>query len=98
MIYNRKFLGLTRPVSLFVLGVLLGSGLCLQAAGPEPAGWYSGDMHVHRSCGGSPVSVSSIYNTMVSQDVSVVSLLADIGNGEVQNPLCLSTKPGEWGP
>ena len=33
-----------------------------------------------------PVSVSSIYNTMVSQDLSVVSLLADMGNGEVQNP------------
>jgi hypothetical protein len=57
-----------------------------QAASPESAGWYAGDMHAHRSCGGSPVTVSSIYNTMVSQDLSVISLLADMGNGEVQNP------------
>ena len=51
-----------------------------------PAGWYSGDMHVHRSCGGSPEATSSIYDTMVGQDLSVVSLLADMGNGEVQDP------------
>ncbi|HYG36062.1 MAG TPA: hypothetical protein VEC99_14830, partial [Clostridia bacterium] len=56
-------------------------------AGPEPAGWYAGDMHVHRSCGGSPQSVSSIYNAMVNADLHIVSLLADMGNGEVQNPL-----------
>ena len=57
-----------------------------QAAGPEPTGWYAGDMHVHRSCGGSPVTVSSIYDAMVAQDLSVVSLLADMGNGEVKDP------------
>jgi uncharacterized protein (TIGR02597 family) len=56
-------------------------------ANPEPADWYPGDMHVHRSCGGSPVTVSSIYNMMVSQDLSVVALLADMGNGEVQDPV-----------
>ena len=55
--------------------------------GPEPAGWYSGDMHVHRSCGGSPVPVSTIYDAMVAQDLDVVSLLADMGNGEVQDPI-----------
>ncbi len=54
---------------------------------PEPADWYPGDMHVHRSCGGSPVTVSSIYNTMVRQDLSVLTLLADMGNGEVQDPV-----------
>ena len=27
------------------------------AQSPAPAGWYSGDMHVHRSCGGGPVPV-----------------------------------------
>jgi beta-glucanase (GH16 family) len=57
----------------------------LRVAGPEPAGWYAGDMHVHRSCGSSPASVSSIYDTMASQDLAVVSLLADMGNGEVQD-------------
>ena len=54
---------------------------------PEPLGWYAGDMHVHRSCGGSPESVSSMFNRMSPQNLSAESLLADIGNGEVQNPI-----------
>ena len=54
-------------------------------ARPEPAGWVAGDPHVHRSCGGAPVSIASIHDAMVAQDVDVVSLLADMGNGEVQN-------------
>jgi hypothetical protein len=60
--------------------------ITLQSAGPEPAGWYAGDMHVHRSCGGSPESISSVYNKMSTQNLSVVSLLADMGNGEVLYP------------
>lgn len=55
-------------------------------ANPEPAGWFAGDMHVHRSCGGTPVPVSSIYDGMAANDLAVVSLLADMGNGEVQDP------------
>jgi len=54
---------------------------------PEPAGWYAGDMHVHRSCGGAPESVSSMFNRMSPQNLSAESLLADMGNGEVQNPI-----------
>jgi hypothetical protein len=61
--------------------------ITLQSGTPEPAGWYAGDMHVHRSCGGSPESVSSLYNKMSSQNLAVISLLADMGNGEVQNPV-----------
>ena len=26
--------------------------LAATSTGPEPAGWYAGDIHVHRSCGG----------------------------------------------
>jgi phosphodiesterase/alkaline phosphatase D-like protein len=44
-------------------------------------------MHVHRSCGGAPVPVSTIYDAMVAQDVTVVSLLADMGNGEGKDPV-----------
>ena len=55
-------------------------------SGVEPAGWYAGDMHVHRSCGGSPESISSLLTKMSSQNLAVISLLADMGNGEVQNP------------
>jgi Domain of unknown function (DUF4082) len=56
------------------------------STGPEPTGWFTGDIHVHRSCGGSPESVSSIYSKMATNSLSVASLLADMGNGEVQNP------------
>ena len=57
------------------------------AARPEPTNWFTGDIHVHRSCGGAPVSMDTISNTMVSADLSVVSLLADMGNGEVLDPV-----------
>jgi uncharacterized protein YjdB len=82
---NKRCFWQTSSLAFLVLAALGGFGLKVQAAGPEPAGWYAGDMHVHRSCGTSPEAVSSIYNTMVSQDLSVISLLADMGNGEVQN-------------
>lgn len=52
---------------------------------PEPADWYAGDMHVHRSCGGTPEPVADIYRKMIPRDLAVVSLLADMGNGEVRN-------------
>jgi hypothetical protein len=57
------------------------------AAGPEPAGWYAGDMHVHRSCGGAPTSLSTMYQLMSTNDLAAMALLADMGNGEVQDPL-----------
>jgi hypothetical protein len=56
------------------------------STGPEPAGWYAGDIHVHRSCGGTAESVSSIKQKMDDEDLRFIALLADCGNGEVQNP------------
>ena len=53
---------------------------------PEPAGWYAGDMHVHRSCGGSPDALATMYQMMAPNNLAAISLLADMGNGEVQNP------------
>ena len=58
----------------------------IQGTGLEPAGWYAGDMHVHRSCGGSPESITSLYQKMSPNSLSIISLLADMGNGEVQAP------------
>jgi hypothetical protein len=55
--------------------------------GPEPAGWFAGDMHVHRSCGGSPEAVSSLYGKMGPENLAAISLLADMGNGEVLDPV-----------
>jgi hypothetical protein len=51
-----------------------------------PPSWYAGDMHVHRSCGGSPESVTSLYSKMATNNLATISLLADMGNGEVQDP------------
>ena len=56
------------------------------ATGPESAGWYAGDMHVHRSCGGTPESVSSVTTKMDTNNLAALSLLADMGNGEVLDP------------
>ena len=69
-------------LAAFFLGVI-GAG----AARPEPTNWFTGDIHVHRSCGGAPVDMSTISNAMVTADLSVVSLLADMGNGEVKDPI-----------
>ena len=60
--------------------------ITLSSGGPEPTGWFAGDIHVHRSCGGSPEAVSSLYSKMSTNNLAAISLLADMGNGEVQNP------------
>lgn len=70
---------------LIVLPLVAAAGLS-SAAPVEPAGWYAGDMHVHRSCGGSPEAVSSLYTKMSTNNLAAISLLADMGNGEVQDP------------
>src|SRR5579862_545801 len=68
------------------LSALIFAIVSVEAQSPEPAGWYAGDMHVHRSCGGSPESVASMFSRMTPQNLAVVSQLADSGNGEVQDP------------
>jgi O-glycosyl hydrolase len=54
---------------------------------PEPAGWYPGDMHVHRNCGEvTPVwPETSLAEMMDANQLSVISMLADMGNGEVKD-------------
>lgn len=67
------------------LFVWLGAENTEAAPRPEPTNWFSGDMHVHRNCGpGNPTnSLATISNAMVAADISVISLLADMGNAEV---------------
>ena len=73
--------------ALLVTGVI-GTGVgTAHAQGPEPSDWFVGDMHVHVSCGGPAMPVQAIYDEMVTQDLAVVTLLADMGNGEVQDPV-----------
>ena len=81
----QKLEWITRLWFLLLIGLLGGFGLTAQAANPEPAGWYAGDMHVHRSCGSSPEAISSLYSKMTTNNLATISLLADMGNGEVQN-------------
>lgn len=55
-------------------------------AKPEPDGWYTGDIHVHRNCGdGTDVfDENALAAKMEPSRLSVISLLADMGNGEVK--------------
>ena len=51
---------------------------------PEPRDWYAGDIHVHRNCGGKEVlPENKLAEMMEVNDLAVISLLADMGNGEV---------------
>lgn len=62
------------------------SNASAQRMNPEPSGWYTGDIHVHRNCGVGTIILP--YDTLASMmepnDLSVASLLADMGNGEVK--------------
>ncbi len=60
--------------------------ITIPSGGGGAGAWYAGDLHVHRSCGGAPEAVTSLYQKMLLNDLAVMSLLADMGNGEVQNP------------
>ncbi len=54
---------------------------------PEPSDWFAGDMHVHRNCG-EPTGIfpeNKLTEMMEQNDLSVVSMLADMGNGEVKD-------------
>ncbi|MBZ5595485.1 MAG: CehA/McbA family metallohydrolase [Acidobacteriia bacterium] len=72
-----------------VLPVLaLIAGLALRAASPEPSGWFAGDAHVHCDCGvagGLTVTPEQVFAAMQTNHLAVVSLLADMGNGEVRD-------------
>ncbi len=79
-------------VGIFLfLVVLLGvhDGLAQSRLSLEPPDWYAGDAHVHLDCGvGSghdPVTPNQILSDMNIHNLAVVSLLADMGNGEVRD-------------
>src|ERR1700687_4621119 len=53
---------------------------------PEPEKWYAGDIHVHRNCGdGTGVLDENKFPSMMGpNNLAVISVLADMGNGEVK--------------
>src|SRR5665213_918852 len=74
-----------------IFSILLSVGSILFIQGqvtdnPEPAGWYSGDIHVHRNCGnGTGVTdIDKFPSMMEPNNLAVISVLADMGNGEVK--------------
>jgi len=54
---------------------------------PEPSDWYAGDIHIHRNCGEttSIISETELTSMMKTNDLDVISVLADMGNGEVKD-------------
>jgi O-glycosyl hydrolase len=55
------------------------------AARPQPSDWYTGDIHVHRNCGGETVLGEEMLVPMMEEnDLDVIAMLADMGNGEVK--------------
>jgi len=54
---------------------------------PEPSDWYAGDIHIHRNCGDvtSIISETELTAMMEPNNLDVISVLADMGNGEVKD-------------
>lgn len=70
--------------SVYFLGCQSSTTPAESPNGPEPVGWYAGDMHVHRNCGGEMIAdVQELSAMMQENDLAVISVLADMGNGEV---------------
>ena len=63
------------------------SEVALEVGKPEPDDWYAGDMHVHRNCGeGTSILAESEFTPMMEpNDLAVISVLADMGDGEVKD-------------
>jgi hypothetical protein len=83
-----------QPITLLLIIPACISYVMLASSGagwegnPEPPGWYAGDPHVHVDCGvGSgydPMADVQMLAEMKVRGLAVVSLLADMGNGEVR--------------
>ena len=53
---------------------------------PEPPDWYAGDIHVHRNCGNETIlPENNLAAMMEPNNLAVISVLADMGNGEVKD-------------
>lgn len=83
---KNNFQLLIAPLCLLVSSVSAQTGTSRHHK-PEPPGWYAGDIHVHLNCGEGTIQLpeDSLARMMEPNDLSVISLLADMGNGEVKD-------------
>jgi O-glycosyl hydrolase len=85
---NENFNTTIPPESVFTITGKADSGKeIVKATRPEPDDWYAGDMHVHRNCGeGTSVLPENKFTAMMEpNDLAVISVLADMGDGEVKD-------------
>jgi O-glycosyl hydrolase len=76
--------------SVFTLtGIVKQGAAVTKIDNPEPKNWYAGDIHVHRNCGdGTSVLPETEFTSMMeTNDLSVISVLADMGDGEVKDAI-----------
>ena len=76
---------------LSILLIAVPGSLCGQStARPEPSDWFAGDPHLHRGigCGRSNekemLTPQQLLNMMKVNNLAVISVLADAGNGEIK--------------
>ncbi len=76
-----------------IVSVVCLSVCCLpqaQTGRPEPSDWFAGDAHVHRGIGCDRANAKEMLTSqqllemMKFNDLSVISVLADAGNGEIR--------------
>ena len=74
------------PESVFTLTGIASELSSTKIIKPEPSDWYAGDIHIHRNCGEttSIISETELTAMMTANDLAVISVLADMGNGEVK--------------
>ena len=85
------------PYSRFFLPILFGFTFLFSATaygqsseGPEPSDWFAGDAHVHRGIGcgrsneASMLIPQQLMEMMEVNNLAVISVLADAGNGEIK--------------
>ncbi len=88
IISGKSFKAYIPPQSVFTLtGTAETTSGSVTGIKPEPDGWFAGDIHVHRNCGEvTPLfSEAELITMMEANDLAVVTLLADMGNGEVKD-------------
>lgn len=88
VIVNVSAFNVTVPANcIFTLQSASKGNLSTAALRPEPVNWYAGDIHVHRNCGDATdvLPYEKLAEMMGPNNLAVIAVLADMGNGEVKN-------------